>query len=314
MDTDWLQEHASVTTLLTAVFIILAGFFISTQFSVLGGSNESPPIMSYCGSADWMDDIAIAQQCTGVDIAGYRIDVSTDKYGGDGWGCYTDYTVYRHTSDRLEKIHETGSAKGHGHIDLDGLTIKPDVEHRFSQYQCQYVGTEYRVDTPGRIHFNASGDTSIARGENATITVTIDNRFTSDVSGDLSVEFCAPGPFFGDSCITRERDITLTGSQQTAEAFTVPTQRIHGNITVTPTLSGSVATGNDWQGVNWDCDGDGTIEPVDQCTGFELGSTTGDAITVTVGDPALSEQAGTVLTLILERIRSELAFITDLLP
>ena len=290
--TNFAVEHRwSLPGFLAVAVILSTAALVSVgQFSVLGGEDTSPPIVSYCGAPDWLDQFndqngyTPAQQCTGVSIAGYRIDVSRDSYH-DGWGCFSKYTVYNQTPDGLQKLTETGITDSHDHITVPGLTIKPQTSSRFSFYNCQYVGSEYRIETPGQVTFEATGDPTAVRGEPATVSVTLQNRFTQPVTGELTVDFCAPGPFAQEACVVRSKPVDLDGDTSRTTQFSMPTDRVHGNITVTPTLAGSVARPDGWTGVNWDCDGDGTIEPVSECSGFDLGSVTGDELTIQVGDP-----------------------------
>lgn len=278
-------------------------------------------IVSYCGQPDWFDQFnrqngyTPARQCTGVKIAGYRIDMEKTYYI-DGWGCWTQYTIYDIQDDgTLDKIQETdGWTTNPPTWELDGLTVQTKAGHRFASYDCQWIQTAYEPQIDGSLHFETDVPDTVERGDTVDATVQLENQFDHRVSGTAHLKFCAGGPFGGQSCTSHEEDVSVASGRVETFTVEVPSDAVQNEVDLTTRFDGQVELLDGWQGVNFDCTGDGQINPVSDCDGLSLQSDGSETDTVTVQDPSLQSQLATLLSTIDDRVRVLWADITGKTP
>lgn len=235
------------------------------MFSAL--QTSTPTVVSYCGDADWFDQFQDQEgytpnaRCTGVQIEDTRIDVSVSTWDGS-WGCYTDYTAY--TVDDNGGL--TKEAEFSEEATVNGITIDKSG-YRFASYDCQWVQTDYEISFPGNVTIDTQAADQVRDGETLTVTIPVRNNFEYPVSGSVSAELLG-----SDGTVSRTGEVSVPAKSSRTVVFTAPAAKLgQGNASITTSFDGKM-TGvfRDWQGVNLDCDSDGTIEQVEDCRGEGL--------------------------------------------
>jgi hypothetical protein len=310
MPLGWDLDRGTVIAALAVLAVAIMVAASNNIFSTLSAGEQD--MISYCGTPDWFDrypdkyGYTPTSQCTSIQVADYRIDTEIREYYDGRRSCYAQWDVYNITADGdLDKIVSDHYSPRDGDLQLPGLEISKSGG-RYDKNTCMWVSTSYDAQLPGKVSFTATGAPDAVRGQPATVTVHTQNQFHEPVNGTLSAKFCVPGPFGQDTCLTRQSAISVSAGGVTSTDFSVPTDRIYGNITVTPTLTAGVQRPAQWRGVNADCDNDGTIEPMSRCDRFALGSATGDALTVQVTEPETRPSRDEAVAVIIAEIHNEL--------
>lgn len=269
---------------------------------------QTSTITSYCGTPDFFDQFAeqegysLTERCTGVQVQDYRIDVSKDSYN-EGWGCFADYTVYKNPDGNLEQVAEGDEGDN---INVEGLEIQTKAASGFSYYNCDYIRTDYTPSFDGELTYNLVSPGESLQGETAQVEVVFNNTYSHRVTGDASARFCTDAPF-GSQCTSSSTDLNIAGDSVKYKTFTVDTSDVEGSINVQVSSSGLVldALGS-WEGVNLDCNQDGTQEPVEDCNGLPMqgGSESG---TIEVVEDNRLNRANLFLDSVFEDVKTVIA-------
>lgn len=285
---------------------IAAIAFSGGTFSALQAS--APTTVSYCGDANWFDQFQDQEgytpnaRCTGVQIEDTRIDVSVSTWDGS-WGCHTDYTAYDVENGQLTKLTEFENEETVNGIEVD------KSGWRFANYDCQYVQTDYDVSFPGNLTIEAEAAEQVRDGETLDVTIPVTNNFAYPVSGTVSVTLTG-----SDGSVNRESDVTVSPGRTNTVSFIAPAVELgEGNASISPSFDGRMTeVFNDWEGVNLDCDGDGTIERVEDCRGEGISVTgQGSSADVDIKPPTARTKIERAVEAFQSRVRMAVAVLLN---
>lgn len=307
----------------TLSIVFLASLLVGGVYFYTQGTIVEPPeeeLITYTPNYEYPDFFEDFKEDEGYEpehgdltkIGDYRIATDEvhstydDEEGNLQKDCAVSMTVYEDTDSGLNKIREIEEENDPDDIELEELTVKPMTQNRFSFYRCEWIGTSFDYEPSGQFEFEANVPNQSTTGETLTSEVNIENQFDYPVSGTVNLKFCSEGPFNTKSCTERNVKVEKLKPQATStEQVNISLDRVKGNVTLKPTFKGTLVIGDSWTGVNWDCDGDSTIERADMCDGFHL-KKQGKEISVEV-TPELPDKEPLYIQL-LNRITEELKF------
>jgi len=275
---DFISDHEYFTAIGFLIFtgtVLAALAPIFSEGSVVGGADN---MISYCGTPNYFDQFQEQNgytpnaQCTGVEIAGFRIDTEKTSWTNGNWGCGGSVTVYKvQDNGDLNQVADTGESKSSpDDITVGDLTIEPISQTSgLSFYNCEYVANSYEYSFGGNLDMTASTPEDAYKKEELPVNIQFHNRYDGKVAGETTVEFCSTGAFGLNRCVTRSASVDLQPGEQAMKALKVPNENVGDVVKVSSSFDGSLHVSG-WERVNVDCDGDSRIERIEDCSGFPV--------------------------------------------